>query len=205
MSLSPELLTLGQYFAGEFTNQQQALADPAWYVNLCLWHRPVPLFTHDSLTFYAEQANVHKRHQPYRPRLLRLRQTQSTPLSLQVEYYQFHDIDWVKGAGQNPDILTQLTPENVKPLSGCTLPLEVRSTESGELSFHTLNPTRQPCSFNYQGNEYQVFLGFVATAQNLQVYDKGINPQTGQALWGALMGPYRFSKTQDFTADLPIS
>ncbi|NEO28340.1 MAG: chorismate mutase, partial [Kamptonema sp. SIO4C4] len=53
MPLSSELLTLGQYLAGEFTNQKQAIADPAWYVNLCLWHRPVPLFTEDSLTFYA--------------------------------------------------------------------------------------------------------------------------------------------------------
>ncbi|MDJ0689048.1 MAG: CpcT/CpeT family chromophore lyase [Xenococcaceae cyanobacterium MO_188.B32] len=48
MTLSPQLIALGTYLAGEFDNQQQALAEPAWYVHLRLWKRPVPLFTEDS-------------------------------------------------------------------------------------------------------------------------------------------------------------
>ncbi len=34
MNLSPELITLANYLAGEFDNREQALAEPAWYVNL---------------------------------------------------------------------------------------------------------------------------------------------------------------------------
>ena len=50
---SPHLTALATYLAGEFSNQQQALGQPAWYVNLRLWIRPVPIFTDDSITLFA--------------------------------------------------------------------------------------------------------------------------------------------------------
>lgn len=48
--ISPDLKTLADYMSGEFDNQQQAAADPAWYVHLKLWQVIVPLFTEDSIT-----------------------------------------------------------------------------------------------------------------------------------------------------------
>ena len=51
---SPELIALARYMAGEFDNREQAIADPAWYVHLHLWQRPVPLFLEDSFTLFAE-------------------------------------------------------------------------------------------------------------------------------------------------------
>ena len=51
--ISPELKTLAQYMTGEFDNQEQALADPAWYVHLKLWQVPVQLFSEDSITFFC--------------------------------------------------------------------------------------------------------------------------------------------------------
>jgi hypothetical protein len=36
MTLPPELITLASYMAGKFDNQQQALAEPVWYVHLHL-------------------------------------------------------------------------------------------------------------------------------------------------------------------------
>jgi hypothetical protein len=105
MTLSPELITLARYMAGEFDNQQQALADPAWYVHLRLWQRPVPLFTEDSLTLFAEQANIVNLDKPYRPRILRLYLSDTTPASLQVQYYMLKDPEAIRGAGRNPQLL----------------------------------------------------------------------------------------------------
>jgi hypothetical protein len=45
MSFSPELTALAEYLAGEFDNSSQAIADPAWYVHLRMWQRPVSLFS----------------------------------------------------------------------------------------------------------------------------------------------------------------
>lgn len=200
MSLSPQPIALGKYLAGEFDNQQQALAQPAWFVHLRLWMRPVAIFTEDSITLFAEQANIVNLDRPYRPRILRLRERED----IEVEYYAFKDINKVKGAGLNRELLQQITPENLDFLPNCTLKVMTTKIDDVRYSFKTTPLTKTPCTFNYQGNTFQVFLGFTATAQELQTYDKGIDPATGKAIWGALMGSYCFTKRQDFSDELSI-
>lgn len=200
MSFSPQVKALASYLAGEFDNQQQALEQPAWYVHLRLWIRPVPIFTQDSLTLYAEQANVIKLDQPYRPRILRLRQREE----IEIEFYMFEDIATASGAGQNKDLIQQITPEKIKFLPNCTLKVATEQLANGKYRFKTTPVTDKPCRVTYQGTTFQVFLGFEATADELQTYDKGIDPETGKGTWGALMGAYRFTKRQDFSAELNL-
>ena len=200
MIFSPELVALGKYLAGEFDNQQQALAQPVWFVHLRLWMRPVSIFTEDSITLFAEQANVLNLNKPYRPRILRLRQKEN----LEVEYYAFKDISKVKGAGLNKNLLEQISPEEIEFLPNCTLKITTTKIDRDYYSFKTTPATETPCSFSYQGKNFQVFLGFKTTAQELQTYDKGIDPTTGKEIWGALMGPYCFTKRQDFADELII-
>ena len=198
MNLSPQLTTLATYLAGEFDNRQQALEQPAWYVSLRLWIRPVPIFTDDSITLFAEQANVIKLDRPYRPRILRLRQRET----IEVEFYMFKDIATARGAGQNKDLIPQITPEKIKFLPNCTLKVDRQELANKKYCFDTTPMTEKPCSVTYQGTTFQVFLGFKATADELQTYDKGIDPETGKGTWGALMGAYRFNKRQDFSSEL---
>lgn len=190
MSLSFPLHTLANYLAGEFDNQQQAIAEPIWYVHLRLWLRPVPHLWSDSITLFAEQANIVNLEQPYRPRLLRLR---SSP-QLQVEHYMFKDVRAFQGAGNNPSKLDTLTTEQVEFLPGCTLTVETSDNEN----FKALTQSSQPCCFTYQGSTYQVSLGFTVNSQELCTYDKGIDPNTKKAIWGAILGPYRFHKLKQF-------
>lgn len=204
MTLSSELITLARYMAGEFDNQKQAIAEPAWYVHLRLWLRPVPLFPEDSLTLFAEQANIVNLDQPYRPRILRLYLSNTNPAALQVQYYMLKDLEAIRGAGRNPELLRQLTTEQIQFLPGCTLNVEPRQIAPNSYEFSTSSATGAPCSFSYQGNSYQISLGFEATTEEFRSYDKGIDPTTGKATWGALLGPYRFTKRQDFAAELPV-
>jgi hypothetical protein len=204
MTLSPELITLARYMAGEFDNQQQAIAEPVWYVHLRLWQRPVPLFTEDSLTLFAEQANIVNLDKPYRPRILRLQSSDTTPASLQVQYYMLKDTEAIRGAGRNPELLRQLTSEDIEFLPGCNLTVKQQQLTPNSYEFSASSATGTPCGFSYQGNSYQVSLGFEATAEEFRSYDKGIDPTTGKAIWGALMGPFRFTKRQDFATELPV-
>ena len=198
--ISSELITLGKYLAGEFGNQQQALAQPAWFVHLRLWMRPVPIFTEDSITLFAEQANIVNLDKPYRPRILRLLQREN----IEVEYYAFKDIERVKGAGLEPNLLQQITLEDLEFLPNCTLKVTTAKTNNNQYTFTSTPILQTPCTFSYQGNVFQVFLGFSATSQTLETYDKGIDPTTGRAIWGALMGEYCFTKLQDFSDELII-
>ena len=118
MTISPELIALAKYMAGQFDNREQALADPTWYVHLCLWQRPlpIPLFSEPSIALFAEQANILKLDKPYRPRIVQLRQMKTAPGLIEAQYYMFKDIAAFQGAGRNPDLLGKLTNEQIQLL-----------------------------------------------------------------------------------------
>ncbi len=194
MNFSPQLVALANYMAGEFDNREQAIADPAWYVHLHLWQKPVPLFASDSITLFAEQANIVKLDQPYRPRLMRLQERSDADTSIQVQYYMPKDPAAVRGAGANPTLLKSFTPEQFELLPGCMLLVKVQQPNANSYHFTAAPPPGEKCCFNYGENTIQVSLGFEATEAEFLSYDKGIDPTTGKALWGAILDPYRFQK-----------
>ncbi|MEQ8958852.1 MAG: chromophore lyase CpcT/CpeT, partial [Coleofasciculus sp. C2-GNP5-27] len=158
------------------------------------------LFSDDSLTLFAEQAPITHLDRPYRQRILRLYQSDQ----LQIQYYQIKDPDAVRGAGCHPELLQQLTPEDITVLPDCRLNVQMQPIGLNHYEFTTTSASDRPCRFSYQGNTYQVSLGFEATADEFRSYDKGIDPSTGKATWGALLGPFRFTKRQDFAGELPL-
>lgn len=201
MTLSSTLVTLAHYMAGEFDNREQAIADPVWYVHLRLWQRPVPLFSEDSLTLFAEQANVINLDQPYRQRLIRLRQTDDIEAPLQAQYYAFKDPTVAKGAGLKSDMLKAITLEQIEFLPGCLLKI----TQQPDSEIITASPMGgSHCFFSYQGKKSQVRLGFAARVETFQSHDKGIDIETQKATWGAVLGPYRYTKRRDFAAEWAI-
>ncbi len=191
MPLSSALITLAQYLAGEFDNRDQAIDDPAWFVHLKMWQRPVPLFLEDSITIFAEQANVLELERPYRQRLLRLQDRQG---QIHIQYYSFKQPDRYRGAGANPDQFQDLTIAEIELLPRCVL--AVARTEGSDRFRSSPLPDTQ-CCFTYAGEIRQVCLGFEVDSQQFLSYDKGIDAE-GRALWGAIMGPYRYTKRQAY-------
>ena len=194
MPHAPELLILANYLTGEFTNQEQALAEPAWYVHLHLWHRPIVGLFSEGITFFAEQANVLKLDQPYRQRLLQLKEVASNPLHIQVQYYKILIPTDFRGAGANPALLDNLTLEQVELLPDCVLDVTISQPSFPDYYFEALPTSDRPCSFSYENKTYQVQLGFATSPGYFLSYDKGLNPLTGKAIWGAILGAYRFTK-----------
>lgn len=193
---TPTLKTLAQCLAGKFDNREQAIAEPTWYVSLTLWQRPTSLFAEDSITLFIEQANSMTLDQPYRQRILRLQATSDS--GLQGQYYALKDFAAWKGAASDRQRLQQLTSDHVDMLPGCLLTITCENNQ-----FNANLSLGNQCSFTYQGKTTYVSLGFQASANNFLSYDKGIDPATGQGLWGALMGPFQFSKREDFSHELP--
>ncbi|BAU08815.1 chorismate mutase [Fischerella thermalis CCMEE 5330] len=198
MTLAPELIALAQYLAGEFDNREQALAEPAWYVHLRLWQIPVPLFSEDSLTLFAEQANIVKLDQPYRQRIMRLTSGNNQDAPLKVQYYMPKDPSALRGAGRNPSLLQTLTPDQLDLLPDCVLNVTQKILTPNNYKFTATPPANNRCCFSYAGNTVQVSLGFEVSQQELKTYDKGIDPVTGSATWGAIMGPYRYTKREQY-------
>ena len=203
MQFSPELVALAHCLCGEFDNQKQAIAEPAQFVHLRLWQRPSPLFSEDSITLFAEQANIVNLDQPYRQRVMRLQQVQDTE-TLQVQYYMPQSPEAVRGFGANPALLKTLTSEQIELLPGCTLQIRIKTLEPQSYHFSASLLPGARCCFTYQNETRQVSLGFEATPELFLSYDKVIDPTTGQVLWGAVWGPYEFTKRQDFASELAL-
>ncbi|OUL29148.1 chorismate mutase [Nostoc sp. T09] len=198
MSLSSQLTVLGEYLAGEFDNQEQAIADPAWYVHLRLWQRPVNLFSEDSITLFAEQANIINLDNPYRQRIMRLKPGGDFDPHLQVQYYMPKDPGSLKGAGRNPTLLDTLTSDQLDLLPGCVLTVTQQTLAPNCYKFVATPVANTSCRFTYLGNSIQVSLGFEASAAQFHSYDKGIDTATGKATWGAILGPYRYNKRNQY-------
>ncbi|MGI0491140.1 chromophore lyase CpcT/CpeT [Alkalinema pantanalense CENA528] len=205
---SPELQKLAQYLLGEFDNREQAIADPIWYVHLRLWHRLTPLFSEDSITIFAEQANILQLDHPYRQRLLRL---QSPPngygrdgqnSQIQVQYYGFKNPSRFQGAGQNPTKLQDITSDDVEFLPGCALEVQpkniIESSGIERPGYAAIAPEGSCCQFSYldrgERKTGHVALGFWVAESFFYSYDEGLSPETGEPIWGALMGPYQFQR-----------
>lgn len=196
MTSSPHLSILAQYLAGEFGNKEQAISEPAWYVNLLMWQRPVSLFTEDSLTLFAEQANILNIEQPYRQRLLRI--TPNSADTFKVQYYMFKDPNAWRGAGRNYTLLNALTTSEIDLLPGCVLTVNIETIAQDQYKFIAKPIPDSRCMFDYAGNTVEVSLGFEVTQTEFLSYDKGIDPETRKATWGAILGPYRYTKLQQY-------
>ena len=197
MTSLPCLSTIKEYLAGEFENKQQAMAEPAWFVHLRMWHRPLSLFQEDSLTLFAEQANILKIEQPYRQRIMRVTPSEGDA-SFQVQYYMLKDPTAWCGAARNHTLLNSLTPEQLDILPGCLLKVDIENLAANQYKLIAKPIPNRRCTFNYAGNTIEVSLGFEATQTEFFSYDKGIDSATGKATWGAILGPYRYTKLQQY-------
>jgi hypothetical protein len=188
--IHPDLAELGAWLSGVYDNRDQAIDSPVWYVHLRAWWRIVPLFTSDSVVLFGEQANILQVDRPYRQRLLRLCEREG---QLCGAFYSFTQPSAVLGAGDDPAIAARI------------LSAEIMALETGVLEIQrvgdrfSLTPrSGEICEFRFpeRGAEKvgRVELGLEVRSDGYDSYDKGLNLETGQPIWGAIMGPYRFVK-----------
>ena len=212
MANSP-LSTLAAYLAGEFENQAQAVAEPAWYVHLKLWQRPIPALSNASTyTLFLEQASVGALKPPYRQRILQLSQKAD---QLRGQYFALSAPAKFVGAGADPSLLAGFSEADLVSLPNSEAHIQYQPLPMGGYQFQAALPEGQLCSFEYDGQRRYVYLGFdivLKTAPEkkspegnasgntieLLTYDKGIDPDTGRGLWGALMGPFRMVKQKAY-------
>ncbi len=182
------LATLETWLDGEFENPAQAAERPAWFVRLRLWQRRLPHRLEGQVAFFAEQANVLKLDRPYRQRLFTLSAAKSTG-EIAVQYYACKQPERWLGAGAACDRLAAIGPTDLERLPGC----ELIAIWQGD-RFEARPPAGCQCFFNYQGEKRQVVLGFTAWRDRFASFDKGVDPASGKGLWGALLGPYEFTR-----------
>jgi len=199
MSSSPSsapLSTLASYLSGEFENSAQAAESAAWFVHLRLWQRPIAALTsEDTVTFFLEQQSVGAHKPPYRQRIL---QITANDKCLRGQYFALSQPSKFIGAATDSVLLNSLTAEDLVTLPNSESRIQYQETGTG-YAFQSALLEGKLCSFEYGGQTRYVYLGFDIEQKadgtiELLTYDKGIAPDTGRGLWGALMGPFRMLK-----------
>lgn len=199
MSLSSDapLNTLASYLSGEFENAKQASESPTWFVHLYLWQKPVPALTSETTrTFFLEQASVVGSKPPYRQRIFQLSEDADGQLSGQ--YFALSQPSQFIGAGVDAQLLARIGADDLVSLSNSKSQIQYQRCDRS-YRFQSALPDGQLCAFDYAGQKRYVYLGFDIEQKpdgtiTLLTYDKGIDPDTGRGLWGALMGPFQMIK-----------
>lgn len=194
MNISSQLLQLTAWMAGEFSNREQSQEQPVWFVNLVWWQRPVPFNLLGSVAIFAEQANALILDRPYRQRILQFVENDG---NIQVKYWGFKDPAAWAGAARDRDRLNQITINDIEAIAGGLLDV---SFTNGR--YKAEMPKDAKCCFQYLNESRQVVLGFEVSADEFWSGDRGVDPETGSAIWGAIMDFYKFKKLQDFSHEL---
>jgi hypothetical protein len=191
MNISSQLLQLTAWMAGEFSNREQSQDQPVWFVNLVWWQRPIPFNLLGSVAIFAEQANALILDRPYRQRILQFVENDG---KIQVKYWSFKDPAVWAGAARDRDRLNQITMNDIEAIAGCLLDI---SFTNGR--YKAEMPKDAKCCFQYLNESRQVVLGFEVSADEFWSGDRGVDPETGSAIWGAIMDFYKFKKTHNFS------
>ena len=188
---------LVQMLSAGFSNQQQAFDNPPLYAHILVKFRPMPQLQPGSLLL--EQSYAINPAAPYRIRVLRAeRQNGQDGGKLIIHNQALADDQRFWGAVDNPELRQQIQLSDLKPLEGCAY--EVREEGGGFIG--EVEPGCR-CLVERKGAVSYLVSRLELNPQGMQTLDRGHDPQTHEHLWGSLAGPFQFSRTDDYSSEVP--
>ncbi|MCS7031138.1 MAG: chromophore lyase CpcT/CpeT [Gloeomargarita sp. SKYG116] len=187
--------TLARWLAADFSNQAQAFENPPFFAHIRVCMRPLPWSLLDGLSLYVEQAYDYELHRPYRVRVLKIITVND---HLEIENYVVRDEAAFYGASRQKDRLQALTREHLTRLPGCNMIV----TWDGH-SFHGKVEPGKCCWVERRGKRTYLDSEFVINGQQFLSWDRGRDPETDAQVWGAVAGPFEFTRVQSFAEEVP--
>jgi len=197
MSHSTDLLLLARWMAADFSNQEQAYANPPFYANIRVCMRPLPVEVLSGVSFLVEQAYNYALNNPYRVRVLKLLVAGD---HLEIENYLLSDEQEFYGASREPERLQSLTGDRLAKLPGCNMVV----TWTGR-SFEGKIEPGKGCRVVRKGQETYLDSSFEIDQQQFLSLDRGRDPNTDERVWGSVAGPFRFVRVQSFEQEVKLS
>ncbi len=91
-----------------------------------------------------------------------------------------------------------ITAEDTRLLEGCTYVVR----EHGDGFIGEVEPGCR-CLVERKGATAYLVSSFELDPRGMRTIDRGHDPQTHEQLWGSLAGPFEFSRTDDFSGEIP--
>ncbi|MFM2429465.1 MAG: hypothetical protein RLZZ511_678 [Cyanobacteriota bacterium] len=198
-STAPDLKTLVQWMAGEFSNQAQAFENPPFFAHIRVCMRPIDWGFFGGFGIFLEQAYDFAIDQPYRIRVLQFIEEDGL---IRVPHYRLKDEAAFKGSARDRAKLATLTLADLEPMCGCGM--DVEWTGSGFKG--RVEPGKQCLvdrkgQMTYLDNEFEV----LDQGKTLMSLDRGRDLETDERIWGSIAGPFHFTRVQDFGTEVPAA
>ncbi|MCT0225578.1 chromophore lyase CpcT/CpeT [Synechococcus sp. CS-1328] len=185
---------VGMLSAG-FSNQAQAFDNPPLYAHILVHFRPLPQLAPGSLLL--EQSYAIAPAVPYRIRVLQAEERQG---NLIIRNQALRDERRFWGAIDDAERREQIVADDLLPLEGCNYVVR----EQGEGFVGEVEPGCR-CLVERKGSTAYLVSSFDIDSRGMRTIDRGHDPSTHEQLWGSLAGPFEFSRTHDYSAEIPAS
>ncbi len=187
-------LLLAQWMAGDFSNHNQAAAEPQHYAHIRIFFRPLPFEFFNAIGFYSEQVYDYDLWSPYRQGVHKL---VDRGADTYIENYSLKDAMLYAGAAREPEILKTITHDCLERRCNCSMIFR----REGELFRGQVEPGNQ-CFVERNGAKTYL-ISDVEIGENTWVsLDKGMDINTHEKLWGSAFGMLRFEKVANFADEI---
>ena len=193
--MDSSLSRLVHLLSAGFSNQQQAFENPPLYAHILVKMRPLPQLAPGSLLL--EQSYAINPAAPYRIRVLRP-ERQGDGLVIHNQAVIDEQRFW--GAVDDAELRRRIQPQDLRPLDGCTY----RVREDGEGFIGEVEPGCR-CLVERKGATTYLVSRLELDAHGMRTIDTGHDPTTHEQVWGSLAGPFEFSRTDDYSGEIPAA
>lgn len=194
MTHSQDVTTLARWMASDFSNQEQAYANPPFFAHIRVCMRPLPYDLLDGTSLFLEQAYDFMLNQPYRLRIIKLNVVGDR---LELENYKVKEQEKFFGASRNLDLLQTLTADQIEKMTGCDMDV----TWTGNSFKGQIKPGKA-CIVERKGKITYLDNSFEIDGQKLVSYDRGRDPETDELVWGSVAGPFEFFPVASFADEV---
>ncbi len=196
MTHSTDIPTLVRWMAGDFSNQAQAFENPPFFAHIRVCMRPLPFELLDGVGLFLEQAYDFMLQNPYRLRVLKFVIANER---IEIEHYTIEPEADFHGAARKPELLQQLTREQIIKMPGCTMITEW--TGSG---FKGYVEPGKGCKVVRNGQNTYLDNSFEIDGKQLISLDRGRDIETDEHLWGSIAGPFEFTQIASFADEVQL-
>ncbi len=196
MSHSTDIITLARWMASDFSNQAQAFENPPFFAHIRVCMRPLPVELLDGVSLYLEQAYDIELNSPYRVRVLKL-----VPMAdrIDIENYAIANEEQFYGASRDRQKLQELKTAEFKLMPGCTF-----ITHWTGSSFKGRVEPGKGCMVVRKGKKTYLDSEFEIDGDKFISHDRGRDPETDAHVWGALAGPFEFTRRASFADEIQV-
>lgn len=187
------LSRLVQMLSAGFSNQQQAFDNPPLFAHILVRFRPLPQLAPGSLLL--EQSYAINPAAPYRIRVLQP-QWRESQLIILNQALQDEQRFW--GAVDDAEKRAAIRPQDLRLLEGCTYLVR----EQGDGFVGEVEPGCR-CLVERKGSKAYLVSSFTLSSDGMETIDRGHDPVTHEQLWGSLAGSFAFSRTDDYSHEIP--